>query len=189
MTSDEDRSRLNAQRSALKQYLGSGAKERFELERGECHSMDAVICPSALSRLRISLQFILLWLAQITPMCSMKPFLYRLAGVRVGKCVCISPGVVMDPLFPSLIELEDGCILGMGCRLLTHEFTATEFRVGPVRVGSGSVIGGWSTVRCGVTVGEKVTVGANSFVNRDVPDGLTVAGVPAKPLGRGGEAE
>ena len=59
---------------------------------------------------------------------------------------------------------------------------ATRFRIGPVRVGKGSVVGAFATVRPGVTIGSKATVGFNSYVNRDVPDGETVGGVPAKPL-------
>ncbi len=76
----------------------------------------------------------------------------------------------------------------MGCRLLAHEYTADCFRIGPVRVRSGAVVGAWSTVRCGVTVGARSTVGMNSFVNRDVADGDTVGGVPARSLRREGGA-
>ena len=43
-------------------------------------------------------------------------------------------------------------------------------------------IGAYSMIRAGVSVGAKATVGAMSFVNRDVPDDETVAGVPARPV-------
>jgi serine O-acetyltransferase len=40
--------------------------------------------------------------------------------------------------------------------------------------------GGGSFVVGGITLGNNVTVGANSFVNKDVPDNAIVAGSPAK---------
>ena len=37
-----------------------------------------------------------------------------------------------------------------------------------------------STVMPGVTIGKNAVVGAHSFVNKDVPPGAVVAGVPAR---------
>jgi acetyltransferase-like isoleucine patch superfamily enzyme len=182
MRSPEAAAQLDAQRQAVRAWLAGPRDRPIVLEHGDDYCIDDVIAPSVCAKARFVARYAVLAAAAHVPFCRVKIALYRLVGMRIGSDVCISPGVIMDPLFPELIELEDGCCLGIGCRLLTHEYTATNFRLGPVRIGKGSVVGVFSTVRCGTTVGARVTVGANSFVNRDVPEGLVVGGVPARPL-------
>lgn len=43
-------------------------------------------------------------------------------------------------------------------------------------------LGGGSFLFGGITIGKNVVVGANSVVNKDVPDNAIVAGAPAKIL-------
>lgn len=46
---------------------------------------------------------------------------------------------------------------------------------------SGAVIGSGAQVLGPVTVGERARIGANSVVTKDVPEGATMVGIPARP--------
>lgn len=73
----------------------------------------------------------------------------------------------------------------------THEFSNPDIPVAdqpvkpirPVAVGDGSWIGE-SVAIMGASIGKHCVVGANSVVNRDVPDYTVVGGVPARPISR-----
>jgi acetyltransferase-like isoleucine patch superfamily enzyme len=110
-------------------------------------------------------------------------------GVKIGKGVYIAPWVFLDGMFPHLIELEDGCFLGGGCKLLTHENTADRFRIGRVRIGTNSVIGAFSIIRSGVSIGCQVTTGLGSVVVKDIPDGRIAIGNPARVVRARKESE
>jgi acetyltransferase-like isoleucine patch superfamily enzyme len=182
---EEDK--YNAERARLKAFWAGDREKPFVMERVKMDCDCTVLLSTFRGRLAVILRYVVLGLAGMIPPSELKAIVLRLAGVRIGRDVVIAPGVVFDPLWPFLIEVADGAVLGMGCRLLAHECTATHFRIGKVKVGRNSVIGAGATVRAGVTIGQRATVGCNSFVNCDVADDETVGGVPARPLKRPGE--
>jgi acetyltransferase-like isoleucine patch superfamily enzyme len=56
------------------------------------------------------------------------------------------------------------------------------FQARPIVIGNEVWIGRGAIILAGVTIGDGATVGANAVVNRDVPAGAVVAGVPAVPI-------
>ncbi len=60
--------------------------------------------------------------------------------------------------------------------------TETDWTCIPTLVKRGAAIGSNATLLCGITIGENALVGAGSVVTRDVPDGATVVGNPARIL-------
>ncbi len=55
---------------------------------------------------------------------------------------------------------------------------------GGVEIGSRCLVGAGATILQYLKIGDEVTVGAGSVVTKDVAAGITVVGVPAKPLDR-----
>ncbi len=109
-------------------------------------------------------------------------FVLRCGGVRIGRGAYISVGAWFDPLFPQLITIEDGAFIGSGARVYAHEFRRDEFRAGRVTVRQGALIGYHAMIACGVDIGRDATVAAAALVYRDVPDGATVVGNPARVI-------
>ncbi len=58
---------------------------------------------------------------------------------------------------------------------------------GKIHVGEGAFIGQNACLREGVRIGRGAIVGAGAVVLRDVPDGDTVVGNPARKIGEGGD--
>jgi acetyltransferase-like isoleucine patch superfamily enzyme len=116
---------------------------------------------------RFYFNFLLARIAQYIDWSPAKVFLYRLIGVKIGKGVFISPDVILDPHFPSLIELQDYVILGWGVKVFTHEFTGGVYRIGRIVIGEETIVGGFSTIRGGVSISAKAEVPPYCIVYKD----------------------
>ena len=77
------------------------------------------------------------------------------------------------------VTIEDYVQIGSHCSI--YSVSTIDEKHGPVILKKNCKIGSHTTIMPGITIGENAVVGAHSFVNRDVPDGATVFGVPAMP--------
>ena len=88
------------------------------------------------------------------------------------------------------VAIEDEVFVGHGVMFINDRYprataagglqTEADWQVVPTRVRTGASIGSGAVIMCGVTIGERATVGAGAVVTRDVPDDAVVAGVPAR---------
>ena len=108
-------------------------------------------------------------------------------GVNFGNRVRI----LSFPRFgsePYLISIGNNVTITRGVCFVNHDGGVALFRnefprlnvYGKIKIGNNVFIGINSVIMPNVTVGNNVVIGAGSIVNRDVPDNVVVAGVPAK---------
>ncbi|MEO6988190.1 MAG: acyltransferase [Aquihabitans sp.] len=109
--------------------------------------------------------------------------------VSVGERSWIGPNVVLDGSGGGL-SIGSWCSISAGVQIYTHDTVAWSLSAGasdrvtkPVSIGDRCHIGAGAVVAPGVAIGDGCVVGAQSFVKSDVPDGVVVAGSPARALG------
>ena len=121
----------------------------------------------------------------------LRPSILRKIGCKVGKNVFIGDNVKVDAGHADLITLEDHVHVAGGCRLLCHQRDLSNYCIGddyaklgyklaPIHLKKGCLIGMESFVFPGVTVGEGAIVGAGSLVTHDIPAWTIATGRPAK---------
>lgn len=104
-------------------------------------------------------------------------------NITVGKDVFINSCCCFQD--QGGIKIGDGALIGHNVVLATlnHGFIPEERKntiPKPIVIGKNVWIGSNSTVLGGVTIGDNAIIGAGSLVNKDVPQNIIAAGVPAK---------
>jgi serine O-acetyltransferase len=112
----------------------------------------------------------------------------RQAGVRLGFTIppnVFGPGLKLPHWGTIVISSE--AVVGRGC--VVHPGVTLGLNHGRApRLGDDVYLGPGAKVFGGLSLGDRVTVGANSVVTRDVPADSRVVGAPARPIRGIGEA-
>jgi acetyltransferase-like isoleucine patch superfamily enzyme len=137
---------------------------------------------------RVTLNYLLVWVARIAPSLRVRSWVLRRLGATVGEGVSWGLEATPDVFWPELITLGDDVIVGYDSVILCHEFLQDEYRTGEVIVGDRAMIGAKAVILPGVRIGADAQGAADSLVTRDVPAGATVAGVPAQEMSDGDSA-
>lgn len=124
--------------------------------------------------------------AQVTRCIAPNTFVAR--DAELGEGVVLCPGAVVNSrarlgdntIVNTLSGVDHDCVLGHH----TQVTVGVTFG-GTVTVGRNCFFGLKSAVLPGVVIGDDVTVLAGALVTKDVPDGVTVGGSPARVV-RGG---
>jgi acetyltransferase-like isoleucine patch superfamily enzyme len=106
--------------------------------------------------------------------------------VTMGKDCWVGPFTVLDG--SGGLDIGDRCTVSAGAQIYTHDTVARALGTGDVerqavRIGNDVYLGPNVVVAKGVTIGDRVVIGANSFVNTDIPSNSKAVGCPAKVIG------
>lgn len=80
------------------------------------------------------------------------------------------------------VTIEDYVQIGSHCSI--YSVSTIDNKEGKVILKKNCKIGTHSVIMPGVTIGENSTVGAFSFVNKDIPDNVIAFGIPVKIVKR-----
>ena len=108
-------------------------------------------------------------------------------GIRIGENCCIYSDISTPESY--LVTVGNNVTISNDVQFLTHDNSIDRLTVekcdifGEITIGDNCFIGAHSIILPGVTLGNRVVVGAGSVVTKSFPDGVIVAGNPARQIG------
>ena len=106
-------------------------------------------------------------------------------GTNFGLGLCVMQNTIIE----NDVIIGDGCLIH-NSSMISHDTSLGEFceispgakLLGRTEVGNLSHIGSNAVILPGINIGNNVRVGAGSVVTKDIPDNITVVGIPAKDI-------
>ncbi|MDR3213471.1 MAG: hypothetical protein LBT71_06085 [Azoarcus sp.] len=167
----------------LRAWFAAGAPGRLTLTRadfpeGRFALLELLSTGPWAERMRQRWRSFCAWMGRHTPFVGWKTFWYRHAGVSIGENVHISPGVTLDLLFPQLITLEDGSVLGLGAIVVSHVYTPDRIVLGRTVVQKRAFVMAQGILAI-TTIGEESVLATYSYTVKPIPAGHIGIGIPA----------
>jgi acetyltransferase-like isoleucine patch superfamily enzyme len=122
---------------------------------------------------------------------SLRIWLHRWRGVKIGRGVSISADVILETAYPEWISIGDDVQIGVRTTVLAHMHGLAPKRDQwkgyiSVRIEDEANIGAGVIILPNVTIGRGAVVNAGSVVTHSVPPMMVVRGNPAKPIAKCG---
>ena len=104
-------------------------------------------------------------------------------NVKIGNGVTVMNGALM--MAAGGITIEDKVMIAANVQLISNNhdpYIREILTCKPILIKYGAWVGAGATILPGVTVGKYAIIGANSVVNKDIPDYAVAVGSPAKVI-------
>ena len=144
---------------------------------------------------RKKMKFLRSWMlhtiAYSSPHSGITAKIQRSRGVKIGNNCHFSPYVLLDLVYPHLVNIGNNVTFGSNVMVFAHNNAAAnlflkngEFprKVEQVNIKSGAVLYPGSIITAGVTIGENSIISAGSVVGQDIPDFCVVVGNPGRVI-------
>ena len=166
-------------------------KDTFPINEKEV--MDYYGYSGNFGRLKIKFKFLKSWilhsLAYSSPLSSFSISMQRSRGVKIGENCHFNPYVLIDLIYPKMVEIQDNVTLGSNSMIFAHSNPSAnlflkqgEFprKISKVVIKTGAVINPGAIITAGVTIGKNSIVSVGSVIFENVPDNCVVLGNPAR---------
>jgi serine acetyltransferase len=114
---------------------------------------------------------------------TLRPFIHRLRGVKVGRKVWIGDDVYLENEYPELVELREGAVLSIRSMIIAHTRGA-----GAVIVGRNAFIGPNAVIACvtgkTIQIGDGAVISTSSVVTSSVAPQMVIAPPKSIPVAR-----
>ena len=144
-------------------------------------------------RFKMKIKFLRNWilhsLAYSSPSSAFVIKMQRLRGVKIGKNCHFNPYVLIDLIYPKMIEIGDNVSLGSHSMIFAHSNPSANLflkqgdyprKISRVVIKSGAVINPGTIITPGVIIGENSIISPRSVVTQDIPDYCIAVGNPAR---------